>query len=187
MGLYWSDGFVHFRTLRMMKYVEVNDVGICDKCGSGSLSIQDAPVGSGPLDTSSENENDDESRLEKLTILLYHRDENARKFLELIRRDRTPEENDLVNRTLDDKSDTQTRSEIAIQHGEDSVSHDSMRKLNPNVWLNDEVVNFFLKVCLKKLDVTLCDRNDCRKRSHIFSSFFMSSLFGQESRVVRSK
>ena len=51
----WSDEFVHFRTLRMMKFVEVSDIGICDKCGSGRLVIQDAPVGLGPLDTSSEN------------------------------------------------------------------------------------------------------------------------------------
>ncbi len=36
----WSDEFVHFCTLRMMKFVEVNDIGICDKCGSGSLSMQ---------------------------------------------------------------------------------------------------------------------------------------------------
>lgn len=179
----WSDEFVHFRTLRMMKFVEVSDIGICDKCGSGRLVIQDGPVGLGPLDTSSENisENDDESRLEKLTILHYHRDEHSRKLLESIRRDRAQEENDLVNRTLDVTSDTPARSEKAVTDGSDSVSHESMHRLRPNCWLNDEVVNFFLKVCLKKHDITLCERNDGRKRSHTFSSFFMRTLFGQES------
>jgi hypothetical protein len=178
----WSDEFVHFRTLRMMKFVEVNERGICDKCGSQSQSIQDTPIASGPLDTASENtsQNDDESRLEKLTILHYRRDEHARKLLESIRRDRTQEENDLVNRTLDFISDTPTRSEKAVSDGHDSVLYDGMHRLNPKCWLNDEVVNFFHKVCLNKHDITLCERNEGRKRSHAFNSFFMRELFGQE-------
>ena len=83
--------------------------------------------------------------------------------------------------TLDVTSDTPARSETAVTDGSDSVSHESMHRLRPNCWLNDEVVNFFLKVCLKKHDIILCDRNDGRKRSHAFSSFFMRTLFGQES------
>jgi len=163
----------------MMKFVEVNERGICDKCGSQSQSIQDTPIASGPLDTASENtsQNDDESRLEKLTILHYRRDEHARKLLESIRRDRTQEENDLVNRTLDFISDTPTK---AVSDGHDSVLYDSMHRLSPECWLNDEAVNFFHKVCLNKHDVTLCERNEGRKRSHAFNSFFMRELFGQE-------
>jgi hypothetical protein len=29
----WSDDFVHFHTLTMMKFIEVKDVGLCYKCG----------------------------------------------------------------------------------------------------------------------------------------------------------
>ena len=123
---------------------------------------------------------DDKSRLEKLTIIVYHRDEHARKLLELIRKDCSQEENELVNRTLDVTSDTPTRSENAVTDGSDSVSHENMHRLSPNCWLNDEVVIFFLKVCLNKHDVTLCDRNDGRKCSHAFNSFFVRKFFGQE-------
>ena len=42
------------------------------------------------------------------------------------------------------------------------------------------MVSFCLKVCLNKHDITLCDRNDGRKRSHAFNSFFMRTLFDQE-------
>ena len=78
------------------------------------------------------SENDDKTRLEKFTILHYHRDEHARKLLESIRRDCTQEENDPVNRTLDATSDTPTRSEKAVTVGSDSVSHESMQRLSPN-------------------------------------------------------
>ena len=118
-----------------MKFGKVNDIGMCETCVSRSWSIQDAPVGPEPLDTSSEkknSENDDKTRLEKFTILHYHRDEHARKLLESIRRDCTQEENDPVNRTLDATSDTPTRSEKAVTVGSDSVSHESMQRLSPN-------------------------------------------------------
>ena len=90
-------------------------------------------------------------------------------------RDRTQEENDIVKKALDIRTCTLTM----VTDGSDSVSHASMHRLCPGCWLNDEVVNFFLKICLNKQDVTLCDRHGGRKRSHAFCLFFMRNLFGE--------
>ncbi len=179
----WSDEFVHFCTLRMMHFVEVVHRGICDKCGSGRLSKQEDAPSPLPLHISSTSQNicqnEDKSRLEKLTILVYHREEHARKLLDSIRRDCTPEENDLVNRTFDSTSGTST-TEIAVNDGKYLVSQESKHRLCPDWWLNDEIISFFLKICLNKQDETVCDRHCGRKRSHAFTSYFMRMLFGQE-------
>jgi len=141
----WSDEFVHFCTLRMMHFVEVVHRGICDKCGSGRLPKQEDAPSPLPLHTSSTSQNisqnKDESRLEKLTILVYHWEEHARKLLDSIRRDRTPEEN-LVNRTLDSTSGT-SMTEIAVNDGKYLVSQESMHRLCPDWWLNDRSSVFF--------------------------------------------
>jgi hypothetical protein len=43
-------------------------------------------------------------------------------------------------------------------HCDDSVQRGSMRTLCPGIWLNDEVINYYLKNCLAKCDELICAR-----------------------------
>jgi Ulp1 family protease len=95
-------------------------------------------------------------------------------------RERTQEEKDLVRIALDKKSG-ELPMEKLVTEGTDSVTRQSMHTLCGGVWLNDEVINFFVKTCLDKQDVTLCDRHGNRKRSHSFSSYFMRQLFDNKN------
>ena len=51
-----------------------------------------------------------------------------------------------------------------------------MRTLEPKSWLSDEIINFYLKVCLTRRDKDFCQANPGRKRSYCFSSFFLKQL-----------
>jgi Ulp1 family protease len=105
------------------------------------------------------------SRLEKLTTAIYHREEDARKLLDSIMRERSQAEKDLVTKVLEGTSST----EPLVSEAPDSLTHQNMQTLCHSDWVNDEVINFFGKVCLNKHDVTLCDRHGGRKCSHTFS------------------
>ena len=61
----------------------------------------------------------------------------------------------------------------------DSVQRNSMSRLKPKVWLNDEVIHYFL-ILLGKRDQVLCKKLN-RKRSHFFKSFFTSKLLDEYS------
>ena len=54
-----------------------------------------------------------------------------------------------------------------------------MSRLKPKVWLNDEVIHYFL-ILLGKRDQVLCKKLN-RKRSHFFKSFFTSKLLDEYS------
>ncbi len=71
-------------------------------------------------------------------------------------------------------------TEPLVSEGPDSLKRQSMQTLCHGDWVNDEVINFFGKVCLNKHDVTLCDCRGGRKRSHTFNSFFMRRLFDKK-------
>ena len=58
-------------------------------------------------------------------------------------------------------------------HYDDSVQRGSMQTLCPGIWLNDEVINYYLKNCLAKCDELICARQFGHKRSHFFNSFFV--------------
>jgi len=47
--------------------------------------------------------------------------------------------------------------------------------LKPNTWLNDEVINFYMHMLIAH-DIAMCNEDPSRKRSHLFSSFFMERL-----------
>lgn len=72
-------------------------------------------------------------------------------------------------------------SEILASQGADSVQRGSMRTLGRNSWLNDEVINYFLKNCLAKRDEMLCTKQPGRKRSHFFNSFFVQTMFDEKN------
>ena len=68
----------------------------------------------------------------------------------------------------------------------DQVTRKSMQKLWPRVWLNDEVVNFFLKNCLRSREEEH-GNNTNQKRSHFFNSFFMQNLFDEKNGNANQK
>jgi sentrin-specific protease 1 len=73
-------------------------------------------------------------------------------------------------------------SEILASHEGDSVQRRSMQTLRPGIWLNDEVINYFLKNCLKSRDIKICAKEPGRRRSHFFNSFFVQKLFDMKNR-----
>jgi Ulp1 family protease len=112
-----------------------------------------------------------------LTIAIYHQEEDARKLLDSIMRERSQEEKDFVTKVLEVESST----EPLVSQGPDSLTRQSMQTLCHGDWVNDEVINFFGKVCLNKHDVTLCDHHGGRKPSHTFNSYFMRRLFDENN------
>ena len=68
--------------------------------------------------------------------------------------------------------------EILARVGTDSVQRQSMHRLQPGEWLNDEAIHYFY-VMLSKRDEELCRLDPKRKRSHFFKSFFMTKLLNE--------
>jgi len=63
----------------------------------------------------------------------------------------------------------------------DSVQRASMQTLQPGRWINDEIINYFLKNCLAKRDELLCSTQPGRKRSHFFNSYFVQTMFDDKN------
>ena len=92
--------------------------------------------------------------------------------------DLTPDDNGRVQEALCGNGKP---NDILVSHEQDSVQRSSMNRLLPNTWLNDEVVNYFLKVCLAARDAHICETETGRKRSHFFNSFFVQQLFDEKN------
>ena len=73
-------------------------------------------------------------------------------------------------------------TEILASHEGDSVQRMSMQTLRPGIWLDDEVINYFLKNCLKSRDIKICAKEPGRRRSHFFNSFFVQTMFDEKNR-----
>jgi len=71
-------------------------------------------------------------------------------------------------------------SEILATSDTDTVQRESMWRLQPGQWLNDEVIHYFL-LCLARRDEQMCQKDSNRKRSHFFKSFFVSKLMDEAS------
>jgi Ulp1 family protease len=54
-----------------------------------------------------------------------------------------------------------------------------LRCLKPSTWLNDEVINFYMKM-LQERDDSLCEQNENRRHSHFFNSFFAERLLATD-------
>ncbi|KAL7490585.1 hypothetical protein ACHAWT_000151, partial [Skeletonema menzelii] len=65
--------------------------------------------------------------------------------------------------------------------GADQMKREAMETLQSGEWLNDEVVNYFLKNCLRKRDQKMHDNSTNQKRSHFFNSFFVQKLFDEKN------
>ena len=68
-------------------------------------------------------------------------------------------------------------TQILASQDANSVQRRSMQTLRPGQWLNDEVINYFLKTCLAKRDGIICARQTGRKRSQFFNSYFVQTMF----------
>ncbi|KAL7518398.1 hypothetical protein ACHAWX_003230 [Stephanocyclus meneghinianus] len=72
-------------------------------------------------------------------------------------------------------------NQILASQDADSVQRSSMQRLQPGQWLNDEIINYFLKNCLAKRDEKLCAAQPGRKRSHFFNSYFVQTMFDEKN------
>ena len=103
------------------------------------------------------------------------KEEEAKKLASSLLRDFTEEETDLIQEAIWGGGPS---NEILQSEGTDSVQRESMRKLQPGQWLNDEIIHFFY-VMLGKRDEELCKADPNRKRSHFFKSFFITTLLNE--------
>lgn len=68
-------------------------------------------------------------------------------------------------------------SKIVIEKYDIPMNERKLSCLKPGVWLNDEVVNFYMCM-LQERDAEVCSSsNPPRKPSHFFNSFFISKLY----------
>ena len=70
--------------------------------------------------------------------------------------------------------------------GPNKVTRSSMQTLKPKQWLNDEVINYYIKICLAERDKNICSSTG-RKRSYFFNSFFMQKLFDEKNSDVEKR
>ena len=72
-------------------------------------------------------------------------------------------------------------TEILAKQGANSVQRGSMQTLRPGQWLNDKVINYFLKNCLARRDEKMCARDTGRRPSHFFNSIFVQTMFNEKN------
>ncbi len=63
----------------------------------------------------------------------------------------------------------------------------SMQTLHPGKWLSDEVINYFLKICLKSRNMKICAKEPGRRWPHFFNSFFVQTIFDEKNRNRKLK
>ncbi len=114
------------------------------------------------------------------------KDKEAKESARKLMRQLTPEEQSIVTKAI---RGIGPPTEILASQDADSVQRSSMQTLNPGQWLNDEIINYFLKNCLAKRDEKLCAKQPGRKRSHFFNSFFVKTMFDDKNNnlSVRNK
>ena len=56
------------------------------------------------------------------------------------------------------------------------ITSKKLRCMRPGVWLNDEIINFYIQGMLLQRDKRLCQLFPNRKKSQVFNSFFMDKL-----------
>jgi Ulp1 family protease len=61
----------------------------------------------------------------------------------------------------------------------DIVKRDNLQTLCPDHWLDDVIISFYLKHCLRKRDEALFDKQKVSKLSHLFNTHFWSKLHNQ--------
>ena len=62
------------------------------------------------------------------------------------------------------------------------ITYDTFKRLKPDTWLNDQIINFYFEL-LQKEDEDLCRINPKRKPSLFLSSYFIEKLLGKNHNV----
>lgn len=106
---------------------------------------------------------------------LAEREAEAARLATSLLRPLTPEEQAIVNDAMYGEGPS---GEILSQVETDSVQRQSMHRLQPGQWLNDEVIHYFF-VMLTKRDEEMCRLDPSRKRNHFFKSFFITKLLNE--------
>ena len=102
----------------------------------------------------------------------------AREMARNLMRPLTPEERTVVTNATEDIGPL---TEILAKHDSDSVQRGRMQTLRPGKWLNDEVINYFLKICLARRNKKMCTRDTGRRCLHFFNSFFVQNMFDEKN------
>ena len=93
----------------------------------------------------------------------------------------TPEEEALVSSVVDDEGDGgqdiiyMDRKTWGSCH---KVTRKSFRTLQPNKWLNDEILNYFFAI-INKREELLCKDDPTRRRSYVFPTYFLKRLIDE--------
>jgi sentrin-specific protease 1 len=93
----------------------------------------------------------------------------------------TPTESELVRNALYGEGNAQqvvARYESKETGFIDSMQRESMRRLIPGKWLNDEVIHYFYTM-LANRDAEMSKESPSRKRCHFFKSFFITKLLDE--------
>eukprot|EP01082_Thalassiosira_pseudonana_P011675 g10442.t1 g10442 contig4:1890380-1891021(+) len=102
----------------------------------------------------------------------------------MLKNDLTPLQQTLVDGAIHGSGPL---SEVLASSGSDNMQRGSMQRLKPKAWLNDEVVNYFVKVCLASRDKNMHNDNTNHRRSHFFNSFFVQTLFNEKNGNANEK
>lgn len=108
-------------------------------------------------------------------MIAQERDEEARRIAASLLRPLTEEQQEVVDDAIYGIGPT---SETMAQVDNDIVVRESMQRLRPGQWLNDEVIHYFL-IMLGKRDEELCAQDSSRLRCHFFKSFFMTKILNE--------
>jgi hypothetical protein len=103
------------------------------------------------------------------------RDEEAQKRASSLMQQLSAQDKDRVLHALHEIGPP---TEVIAQAGLDSIQRESIQRLLPGQWLNDEVMHYFL-VMLSKRDEEICSEDPSRKRCHFFKSFFITKLLNE--------
>jgi len=102
----------------------------------------------------------------------------------MLNSDLTPSQQNIVDGAINGSGPLH---EVLANSNGNQVQRRSMQRLRPEVWLNDEVVNYFLKVCLASRDKNMHNDNTNHRRSHFFTSFFVQNLFDEKNGNANEK
>ena len=80
-----------------------------------------------------------------------------------------------------------TTANIAVSRiGVQILSYNDFRKLRDQIWLNDEIINWFMYI-LTNNDISLCVSNPSKRHTHYFSSFLVHKLLVDEGGYCHDK
>ncbi len=103
----------------------------------------------------------------------YPEDTDAAMIMSWITQKPSSEASKKANRVINDTIGAE--DETIFRLGVDVVTRQSMNRLGPGNWLNDEVMNFFT-ILLMRQEEEMCRRDVSRERSCIFKTSFINLM-----------